>query len=367
MIELLWLLLPVAAASGWWIARQETPKKSKSFEDAFDFSLDEPPSFPTKDCPPDEALALELGRFLRQQGKLSQAIHHHRQLLNQSQNLAFYQQVQWELAEDFMAAGLVDRAESLFKELVSQENWHSAACRKLIELAERQQDWQQAIALSEKLHQSSPNSSRIPLSHYRCELGEMAAKQMQWPQARAHLRAALADHPACGRARLRWGTWAAQFGEERETFEIWTQLSQQTPEWVEEIAPTWLEMTQTLRPELLKLWHTLDSNQAGGQFTVAMAQLIANQQSPKAAQDYLVTKLKAHPNAQGLCFLLHDNLHDSTLKSQIPLMLHWPKRYRCHRCGYTGAHLHWCCPSCRTWESTFPLIDRLPPADFSNF
>ncbi len=359
MIELLWLLLPVAAASGWWIAKQETPAKSKSWENTLDFSLDEPAPPSTTPWAANEALALEVGRFLRQQGDVSQAIFHHRHLLTQFPYGPLHQQLRWELAEDFLTAGLIDRATELFNDLLTEDGWQTASYRKLIELAERQQHWQHAIALSEKLHQRVPHEPRVALSHYRCELAERAYTAQQPDLARSHLQQALADHRPCGRAWLRWGQWAAAAHQERDAFDAWRQLSHEVPALLEDIALDWLAATPTRHRELLTLWQTFDAHQTGGQFTRAFALLLRQHQGDDAARRYLRDKLARHPTASGLALFLDDAPRD--LRDAARSLLTWPRRYRCHRCGYTGAQLHWRCPSCRTWETTFPLLDGLPP------
>jgi len=161
MQELLWLLLPVAAASGWWWARQSAtvrqrqPDHSDYFK-GLNYLLDDKP---------DQALEvfvrvaeaerntleahLTLGNLFRRRGEVDRAIHIHYKL-TQRPNLSTtqHQRATLELAEDYMKAGLFDRAETLYHTIIRQheQTEHTAsALQRLIQLYEQEKDWGLAI------------------------------------------------------------------------------------------------------------------------------------------------------------------------------------------------------------------------------
>ncbi len=134
MINLLWLLLPVAAASGWYIARREyqqqiakqLPAIPQDYFRGLNYLLNEQPDkaidvFIKMAEVEDETIEvhLALGNLFRQRGEVDRAIRIHQDLINRS-TLSGEQQrsVLFELASDYLSAGLLDRAEDLCQELI---------------------------------------------------------------------------------------------------------------------------------------------------------------------------------------------------------------------------------------------------------
>ena len=133
MVELLWFLLPVAAASGWWIGRRSSGSAgqlrvaySPEYFKGLNFLLNEQQ---------DEALEvflrmaevdseviethLALGNLFRRRGEVDRAIRIHQNLMARP-NLGRQERAHaiFELARDYMKAGLLDRSEKLFRELL---------------------------------------------------------------------------------------------------------------------------------------------------------------------------------------------------------------------------------------------------------
>src|SRR5688500_16768493 len=138
MIELFWLLLPVAALSGWSVARyggHERRQKrasalSADYYRGLNFLLNEEQ---------DKALEvfmrmvevdsetiethLALAGLFRRRGEVDRAIRIHQNLLARPSLDQLQRGVALlELAKDYMHAGLLDRAETLFKDLVRQRS-----------------------------------------------------------------------------------------------------------------------------------------------------------------------------------------------------------------------------------------------------
>src|SRR6056297_1563437 len=150
MPEPFWLalaLLPVAAWSGWWAAgrafrrgeRRQQHAISSNYFKGLNYLLNEQP---------DKAIEvflklaevnretvethLALGNLFRRRGEVDKAIHFHRHIVGRP-NLSDRHRFQalLELGEDYMRAGLLDRAERLYAELPEEGPGSEVAIRNL--------------------------------------------------------------------------------------------------------------------------------------------------------------------------------------------------------------------------------------------
>ena len=167
MLELLWLLLPFAAASGWYAAHRASTKKKSSFSKPFpaeyykgiNYLLDEQP---------DKAIDtfirvlevdsetfethLALGGLYRRRGEIERAIRIHQNLIIRPQLSAEqHNEALSELARDYLSAGLLDRAERLFQELSATDDYKQHALQQLTEIYEQEKDWDKALETRREL------------------------------------------------------------------------------------------------------------------------------------------------------------------------------------------------------------------------
>ena len=164
----LWWLLPIPAlffALGWVAARidikhllTESRALPLSYFRGLNFLLNEQPdkaieSFieVVKVDPQTIDLHFALGSLFRRQGETERAIRMHQNLLDRptlpadKRTMATY-----ELAQDFHRAGLLDRAEALFRKLDDSPFEHSALSH-LISIYETEKDWPKAIAATQRM------------------------------------------------------------------------------------------------------------------------------------------------------------------------------------------------------------------------
>ena len=195
MMELLWLLLPVAAASGWWVARREYVYKrngaitrNTEYFKGLNYLIDDKPDQAiavfTRMADVDRETAethLTLGNLFRRRGEVDRAIHIHSSLIARS-NLTTDQRCQalFELGEDYLRAGLFDRAEELFRELLNQSDYTEVALSRLVHIFQQEKDWRQAMAHSDRLERISGESKRRQTAHFCCELAEEANARRLW-------------------------------------------------------------------------------------------------------------------------------------------------------------------------------------------
>ncbi|MDE2315234.1 MAG: tetratricopeptide repeat protein, partial [Xanthomonadaceae bacterium] len=95
---------------------------------------------------------LALGNLFRRRGEVDRAIRLHQHLVSRpnlsepAKTVALL-----ELGEDYMRAGLLDRAEALFDDLVAMDAHAPSALRHLIAIYQHERDWNKAIEHARRL------------------------------------------------------------------------------------------------------------------------------------------------------------------------------------------------------------------------
>ncbi|MDY6992503.1 MAG: lipopolysaccharide assembly protein LapB, partial [Pseudomonadota bacterium] len=145
MIELLWLLLPIAAASGWLVAKQRDMPQSMHplspyYFKGLNYLLNEEPDKAIdafiKIIEIDNETVethLALGALFRRRGEVNRAIRIHQNLIARpalSPQQRFSAML--ELSQDYYRAGLLDRAEYLFQELTHSQEHQIYAYHQLL-------------------------------------------------------------------------------------------------------------------------------------------------------------------------------------------------------------------------------------------
>src|SRR5690606_39299304 len=80
-----------------------------------------------------------------------------------------------ELGQDYMRAGVYDRAESLFLDLTSSVGEQLIlSLRHLMDIYERERDWGKAIHIASRLQATTGQFMGQEIAHYYCELAQMS-------------------------------------------------------------------------------------------------------------------------------------------------------------------------------------------------
>ena len=388
MQELLWLLLPVAAASGWWWSQHTRSKlsehrrsNSSDYFKGLNYLLDDKQDQAIEvfvrvaETERDTIEAhLTLGNLFRRRGEVDRAIHIHHNL-TQRQNLstAQRQRAVLELAEDYMKAGLFDRAETLYHSIIKQAEQTeqtAIALHRLIQIYEQEKDWEQALKHCDLLEQMTGQVRKVAAAHYCCELAENAVRQDQKNTAEAYLQAAIKRDSNCARANLLLGQIAIEKGEHSAAIRALQNVPRQQPGFLIEIVKP-LEQcyqAQGKAHELINYLGGLHKQHRTGRLTAAIADLIVQYQGRDPALQFLETELNKEPSFIGLRRMVELKLERDSGNVNPDLqalymtsrdMLDGAARYRCEHCGFTVRSLNWHCPSCKQWDSVKPLGDLI--------
>ncbi|MCR4301001.1 MAG: lipopolysaccharide assembly protein LapB, partial [Sulfuricaulis sp.] len=248
---LLWLLLPLAAASGWFAARLEQKRRARQSLDlpsayfkGLNFLLNEQH---------DKAIEvfirvlevnsetvethLALGNLFRRRGEVERAIRIHQNLIARpTLDKEQRSQALLELAQDYHKAGLFDRAENLFLELAEIRVHSEQALRVLLHIYQQEKEWEKAISIVQRLARLSGKNMNSMIAHFYCERAELDLSRQNDSSAREHLKQALAVDDKCVRASILLGDIAAQEGDLRGAIERWQRIEEQDIHYLGEVA-----------------------------------------------------------------------------------------------------------------------------------
>jgi lipopolysaccharide biosynthesis regulator YciM len=243
-IELWWLLvLPAFFALGWIAARidikhllKESRALPRSYFKGLNFLLNEQPDQAIEAFieaarvdPETIELHFALGSLFRRRGETDRAIRVHQNLIERD-GLSANQRLHAlsELGQDYLKAGLLDRAEEIFLKLRSTER-DEEALKNLLEIYQQEKDWAKAIAIAEAMPNHSDHLWQKEIAEFRCE---MAANEMlhdRHDEARRLLEEALAANRKCVRATLLLGELALKIGAGETAIDHWKSIEQQNP------------------------------------------------------------------------------------------------------------------------------------------
>ncbi len=382
--EWLLLLLPVAAASGWLAAKRSAGKvgSEKSGTDpraayfrGLNFLLNEQPDkaidvfMRMLEVDSDTVEThLALGNLFRRRGEVDRAIRIHQNLIARP-TLSREQRAQalLELGQDYMRAGLFDRAESLFSELVEMSLFQEQALRGLKTIYQQEKDWEKCLSVSRQLEAKSGEALSVERAHYYCELAECARAANDSASVLAYLKQAQGSDAACVRATILHGRVEAAQGDYRGAIRTLRKVEQQDAAYIVEILPSLAECYARVgaRKDWITFLKSALEKTRSAPVMLALAGVIQEDEGAAAAADFLTAQLRAAPSLEGLNRLI--SLHSSNgrgdgevlaiLRELVEHLLANRPGYQCQRCGFAAKTLHWQCPGCKTWGSIRPTSD----------
>ncbi|MFT5140328.1 MAG: lipopolysaccharide biosynthesis regulator YciM [Lysobacterales bacterium] len=379
MIEnLLLVLVPVAAWAGWWFARhimrRGERKRNLVFSNQYfqglNYLLNEQPDkaiqvfLEMAEVNEDTVEThLALGSLFRKRGEVDRAIRLHQNIISKH-NLNDTQRMQalLELGEDYMRAGLFDRAERLFSELTDRESHAPSALRHLLDIYQQEKDWGKALSIAAKLEKLTGGHLGGLMSHFCCELAELELKQQKPEIARKFLRQARRHDPESVRAHFIDAGIAEQKGNFDEALSVYEQIVELDSDYLPDLLDAYLQ-TATEAGEIERAAEQLErwaQDHEGISLVLHQASILEEKQGAEIAAKFILNSLRQRPSVKGLEKLMflkkeseaeidsgEDILHSITSELMASQSSH-----RCSHCGFSGHNHHWQCPSCKQWSTT---------------
>jgi lipopolysaccharide biosynthesis regulator YciM len=384
--EWLLLLLPVAAASGWWAAKRSGarrgspgPTSDPTFFHGLNYLLNEQPDkaidvfLRLAEVDGETAEThLALGSLFRRRGEVDRAIRIHQNLVarpNLSKDQRGY--ALYELGQDYMRAGLFDRAESMFGELVEMKVQRDRALEGLREIYQQEKDWVRCLDVAEQLQSLTGKPVRAESAQYHCELAKEALKAGNGEAADTHLSRAQAADPQCVRATMLQAQREMTRGDAQAAFALYHRVARQGPQFLPEILPELLDAYRRAgREDVLGELERLYRDCPSPPLVLTLADAIQREKGDGAAIAFLVEYVSGHADLAGLERLLalygprlgDDIETQTTYRAVLGVIDHLRSRqpdYQCEQCGFVARRLHWQCPSCKHWGSIKPVPPEL--------
>ena len=375
---LLFFLLPLAIYFGWWLAKtfagRSAKKRTRLFSNQYfqglNYLLNEQPDkaiqvfLELAEVNQDTVEThMALGSLFRQRGEIDRAIRFHQNIIAKP-GLEPSQRTQalLELGEDYMRAGLLDRAELLFSELIESDAHTPSALRSLLEIYQQEKDWKNALEQALRLEQLTGEQMAEVIAQFCCEMAEAALSEGDKELARRHLRQARRHHLHCIRARFILARLATQEGDHQAAMDIYEEIVELDADYVRALLEPYLDaaaiMDQQQRGrKKLEDWA---KTYTGISLTLKLTELIEDEKGGHEAGKYLVEAMASNPSVRGLERLielksegqLETGSSDGILKAVTARLLSHRPGYRCNHCGFSGQTHHWQCPSCKNWGTT---------------
>jgi lipopolysaccharide biosynthesis regulator YciM len=382
-IDAWWLLLPLAFfALGWFAARIDIryvlrearslpaqyfrglnyllrQEQDKAVESFVDISRRDPHSLD---------LQLALGSLFRQQGKIAEATRIHQSMVDrhdvpkEKRELA-----QFELAQDYHAAGLFDRAEAVYESLRGTA-YEAEAEAKLASVLEQEKEWAKAVRARERVEKLTGAPQGAILANYRCEEAEAALLKGDPVAMETALTQALSHNRNSGRVRLLRFRAAVKAQDWASAEAALLDLERVQPELIVLVADEmealytalgqpgrWLDQLSAVQAETrssLGLTRLIDASLKVEGRAAALERLkraLADQPSAREAARWLEleAELQGEPAA-------------TTMREVANLLRRATDRtpgFHCRNCGFQAPRYYWKCPGCNQWDrfTTTPL------------
>ncbi|MGU9978120.1 MAG: hypothetical protein ACNYNY_05550 [Candidatus Oxydemutatoraceae bacterium WSBS_2016_MAG_OTU14] len=382
--ELLWLLLPLAAASGWLTAtatrKKIKPSKRINLPAAYIKGLQQiidqqhikaVDTFVelSKITPDTVDTHIILGNLFRQRGEIEKAIATHQNVIKMPYLTSHGRaNVIFELGRDYFFAGLFDRAERLFLKAISFgiADIEMDAYRELNALYEREKAWKDAIKVAEKLQKISPNdiwANRI--AHYYCELADIAFSEGNYVQAKGLLKQSKKLDKGILRIDILLGDIEmCANGEHKKALHYYARAFKASPDFGVLILPK-IEKVLANTNGLEALAHIKDLNPSIisiSYLKTYLMFLLKTNASDEVKKFFLNLQESGSTPLPVLSLMLehrlqHNQIHDKDLIKEIVSSLQSYNgvcHYQCSHCGFQSCENHWLCPGCHHWSTVAP-------------
>jgi lipopolysaccharide biosynthesis regulator YciM len=308
--------------------------------------------------PDTSELHFALGSLFRRRGEFERAVRVHQHLLQRADlPRTERERAQHALAQDFMKAGLFDRAEEAFKALAGTP-FETESRLALLALAERSRDWHAAADVAAALEKAGTGSFATRIAHYHCELSLEADQRGDAVAAAALLDKAQAAAPQAARPLVQRAQRWMRLGDPAAAMAAWDEVRQRQPEAFSRLASDYVAAAQAAGQadaaravlealfvqhpcfDLLRAMATLQGVPAGA--SPQLLTLLREQPSLSAAIEVLDTPPDQWPDSA------RQSVRDAVARAARPV-----QRYRCAGCGFESQRHFWQCPGCLGWD-TFP-------------
>lgn len=383
MIDLWPLLLPAAAWSGWWVANRSKAggdpnihnRLSREYVVGLNYLLNEQSDkavdifIKLLEVDSDTVEThLALGSLFRRRGEVDRAIRIHQNLIARPQlSILQRKEALMALGQDYMGAGVFDRAERIFLEVVELGGSKEvSSLHGLLAIYQQEKAWEKALDVIKKLEISTGTSLHNQAAHYYCEMASQALKVNAQDRAVYCIKQAMNVDTESVRASLMNASIEMKEGRYKHAIRSLKRVPEQDAEFLSEIIEPLVSCHKALDQMadcIYYLEQTLNNHPRASVIFV-IAEYLRQTKSMDVAIDFVADNLSKHPSIRGLNKLIYWHLESAHGKVRDKLQMLYDITskfldnkpvYRCGHCGFGGKHIHWHCPSCKQWGKMKPI------------
>jgi len=310
---------------------------------------------------------LAVGKLFRKRGEVDRAIRIHQNLIARPQLEKIYrEQSLFELGQDYLSAGMLDRAEKIFLELVTEKSHLSQALRILIDIYQQEKEWEKAIQVAVKYEIATRKNMQPIIAHYYCELADHAYHHGEMENARSFLEKASHADPACVRANLLLAKIHMGQHNYKLALTHLKKIKNQDPNYLSEALELLASCYEALNQEeqLIEYFKKLVDEYPHIPIVLILAERIRHWSGDNVAAGFVADYIRRYPSLRGLYLFV--NLYSSSVEGRVKEDLHILQNlmkkvlankldYQCTACGFSGKMLHWHCPGCKQWSTMLPM------------
>jgi lipopolysaccharide biosynthesis regulator YciM len=310
---------------------------------------------------------LAVGKLFRRRGEVDRAIRIHQNLIARPQlDKAYREQSLFELGQDYMSAGVLDRAERIFLELTNIKEYSVPALRALLDIYQQEKAWDSAIEMARKLAVAAKKNTQPMIAHYYCELADAALLKGQNEQANQYLQQALDADDKCVRASLMLAKTDMHKGDHKSAIRSLKRVKTQNPDFLSEAIDSLASCYEALNQEEKLVTYLMQVLQEHPRIPVVLilSERIRRWKGDKVAANFVADYVRRYPSIHGLHLFINLYLSNTEgraredlliLQNLMKKLLADKPNYQCVSCGFSGKSLHWHCPGCKQWNSVQPL------------
>ncbi|MES1192128.1 MAG: tetratricopeptide repeat protein [Steroidobacter sp.] len=312
-------------------------------------------------------IQLALGHLYRRRGEVDRAIRIHEDVVNRSDvTQEWRNQARVALGDDYLRAGLLDRAEDCFQQLINSAAHRNLALRNLLNIYEQQGDWQQAIGIYQQLAANTSPENPTALAHYYCELADDARADGDLNQAREWLHEAREVQRNFPRSALLRADIALAEKDARLAGCLSRRVLELHPHLLHMALPRYVQALRMAG----KTFETADADlqlhvaDAAQRAQLAYAAIIMGVLDDPFLIACVPDFLARDANLGELVTALAGDVRQATssqmqaIATALSRIFRRTQKFRCVDCGVTTGTHFWQCPGCRSWD-TLVTVARL--------
>lgn len=310
---------------------------------------------------------LAVGKLFRRRGEVDRAIRIHQNLIARPQlDKSYRDQSLFELGQDYFSAGVLDRAERIFLEVVNIKDYSVSALRALLDIYQQEKAWENAIEIASKLELAVKINMQPIIAHYYCELAENGLTKQQYDVASHYLKQAIAADERCVRASLLQAKIHVAKKEHKLALRHLKRVKEQNPDYLSEAIEVLASCYTALNEEEQLIHYLMDMLKEYPKTPVVLilSEQIRRWKGDKVAIDFVADYLRKYPSIRGLHLFisLYMANTEGRIRDDLMILQNLTKKlitdkpdYQCTSCGFSARSLDWNCPGCKQWSTIKPI------------